>query len=265
MSDVPAGDDFVYVVIRVPKSGSTSLANMMRDTLASAQVFDMPTDAAAHVAYPLVQRLRLARRRLRHLRRLFGTTSMDQAWRTVAARARPGDVVTGHIRFGDAVLPGFVERNISLVREPVARALSQYNYSREGFAKRGGLQRFLHRGPLQAASRYDFSGYLSYLDEHRAAYGDVAVRYVCGDTPMGDPLAFIRRHYFHIGTLENLDTCLGSLGRKLGVTVAARRDNVTTRQDATGLRATDRPVFERVFGGDIALYEAVRKLEAEGG
>lgn len=261
--DSTAARPFVYVVIRVPKSGSTSLSNMVRDALPDARSFDMPTDAAAHAGYPLSDRWRLARRRLRHLRRHFGTWSMADAWAQVARQARAGDIVTGHIRHGDAVLPGFTQLPITLVRDPVGRVLSQYNYSRQGFAKRNPVQRFLNRGVLMAAARYDFSGFLAYLDEHRAAYGNATARYVLGAARADDVAGFIRANYFHIGTLERLEGFRAGLGRKLGRPVAERRDNVTERVDATALAAADRPVFERVFGQDMAIWEAVRRIEAE--
>jgi len=254
---------FVYVVIRVPKSGSTSLANMMRDGLRGATVYDMPTPAEAQYGRPLIEQFRFARNRLRMLRRLHGTYSMATAWRRIAEQARSGDVVTGHIRFGDADLPGLELKHITLVRDPVARVLSDYNYARLGFQKRHVVRRLYHRGPVMAAGLYDFSGYLAYLDERRGEYGDITARYVYGRASVSDPQAFIRTNYFHIGTTERLSLFLLGLGRKLGVPVAMRRDNITARQEVTAIAAADRPVFERVFGRDIAIYEAVRSLEAE--
>ena len=254
-------DNFVYVVIRIPKSGSTSLANMVGETLSNATVYEMPLDPAAYLGRSLLERWRFTRSRLQNLHRRYGTFSMPTAWQRVAMRVRPGDVITGHIRFGDPILPSLTQRYITLLRDPVARTLSAYNYSRLNFQSRPAWRQYYRLGPDRAAGRYDFSGYLSYLDEHRALYGDLTWRFVCGDTVVDDPLTFVRDRYFHIGTIERLEPFLRGLGEKLGVPVAMRRDNVTAHREATALKAADRPVFERVFSRDIAIYDAVRALD----
>jgi hypothetical protein len=254
----------LYIVIRVPKSGSTSLANMLRAALPDARVFSMPTDPAAHAHMPALERLRLARNRARALWRNYRALSLDAAWRKIAAEARAGDIVTGHLRHGDARLPGHALRHITLVRDPLARLLSQYNYSREGFARRGALRRWYHQGQVQAAARHDFSGYLAWLEDHRDAYADQAARFVYGDATVNDPIAFLRAHYFHIGRVENLDAFRAGLAARLGTSVPARHDNTSARRDATALAAADRPRFERLCARDLALYEAVRALEREG-
>lgn len=235
---------------------------MLRDGLPDARSFDMPTPPSAHVAYPLIERLRLARRRKRLLWRNFQTLSLDRAWQDVAERARAGDIVTGHIRFGDPMLPGWRLNYITCVRDPVARVLSDYNYARLGYQKRGFLRRLYHHGQLMAAGRYDFSGYLAFLDDHRDEMGDRIAGYVMGSHIHSDPAAFIRDNYFHIGVLERLDQFCTGLGDKLNTRIVLRHDNKTERNAETMLRAADRPIFERVFARDIAVYEAVRALPA---
>lgn len=49
---------------------------------------------------------------------------------------------------------------------------------------------------------------------------------------------------------------------KLGTPVSMRRDNITPRKEATALSVSNRPIFKRVFGCDVILYNAVRALEA---
>jgi len=211
----------------------------------------------------MIERMRKARNRVRMLRHEYGAFSTATAWQRINSRLQSGDVVTGHIRFGDPILPDVDLKYITLVREPVARVLSHYNYTRFGFNNRHFYQKLYHWGADRVAACRDFSGYLSWLDEHRAVFGDLITRYVCGNEQVEDPLAFLRANYFHIGTMENMDLFLRRLSEKLGVTMLMRHDNIMPQKEATFLRASDRPIFERVFARDIEVYEAARQLETD--
>ncbi|MSO90434.1 MAG: hypothetical protein EXR01_02425 [Acetobacteraceae bacterium] len=75
-----------------------------------------------------------------------------------------------------------------------------------------------------AAGQHDFFGYLTFQNEYRATYGNVAARYVFGGVKVGAPLAFIRKHCFYIGSIERLDLLLHAPGGEFGTRLNMRRD-----------------------------------------
>jgi hypothetical protein len=247
----------VYVLVRVPKAGSTSLLTMIRDGLPNAHQFGLPYLPGPADPLPLGERLRAARSRVRTLLRRYSALSMSQAWRYIDGHARDGDLVSGHIHYGDPVLPSLRLNYITLLREPLARALSEYNYIRSGYLKRNRLQRAYMHGRIRAAGTYSFPGYLAYLDEHTAGNANTMSAFALGPQPVSDPLAFLQTNYFHFGVLEHFDMFAAELSRKLGAAMQPRQANVTARREAHALSSADRPVFERIYGRDIALYDAV--------
>ena len=253
---MPSARPSVYVFVRLPKTGGTSLSQMILDSRPGATLFGMPASPDPDNPPPPIERLRAARSRTRVLLRRYRTVSLAKAWKHVDAHARDGDLVFGHLRFGDPVLPNLHVNYFTLLREPLARILSDYNYSRHGIGERNVIQRAYVRGRLKAAVKYSFSGYLSYLDEHTLGNANVMAGFVYGREKPSDPLAFLRANYFHFGVLEQFERFTDELGRKMGATIATRRDNVTPRREATAISSADRPVFERICGRDIALYEA---------
>jgi hypothetical protein len=187
----------------------------------------------------------------------YRALTLAQAWRYIDAHASDGDLISGHIRYGDPALPSFRLDYITLLRDPVAHALSTYNYSRLGYQKRNALRRAYVRGHLKAAGTYSFSGYLSYLNERTRGDANLMWTFAIGDRAISDPLAFLQANYFHFGVLEHFDLFTAVLGRKFGVQVLPRKLNATRWKEADSLAAADKPLFERLFSKDIALYQAV--------
>ena len=194
---------------------------------------------------------------MRTLLRGCRALTFAQAWKYIDNHASDGDLISGHIRYGDPVLPTFRLNYITLLRDPVARVLSNYNYSRLGYQKRNALRRSYVGGHVRAAGTYSFSGYLSYLDESTGGDANIMWAFSFGDETVSDPLAFLQANYFHLGVLEHFDLFATDLGRKLGVQLLPRKSNITPQRTANALTMADRRLFERLFSRDIVLYEAV--------
>jgi len=247
----------VYVLVRIPKTGSSSLTAVVRDCLPEARHFPMPYSPHPSDARPRGERLRATRSRVRTLIGGYGALTFAQAWRYIDIHAGDGDLISGHVRYGDPVLPRFRLNYITLLRNPLAHALSIYNYSRLGYQKRNALRRTYVGGHLKAAGTYSFSGYLSYLDERTHGGANPMWAFAIGDRAVSDPLAFLETNYFHFGVVEHFDLFTAELGRKLRKQVRPRKLNVTPHREADALTTADKPLFERLFGRDIALYQAV--------
>lgn len=246
----------VYVLVRIPKTGSTSCLSMMQKALPDARTFSLPKhDAAEDESWS--ERPRAARNRVRNLFRDYGVLTFSKAWQYIDCHARDGDMVAGHIRYSDPVLPNLQLRYVTLLRDPLERTLSEYNYARVGYQKRNFAQRAYQFGRLGVAGTRSFSDYLSYLDEHTNGDANLLSAYTFGKQQPADPLGFLCANYFHFGVLERFALFAAGLSRKLGVTVHTEKKNVTPRREAHALNRVDRPLFERICSRDIALYEAV--------
>ena len=246
----------VYVLVRIPKTGSSSLTGVVRDSLPNARHFGMPHSPHPSDGRPWGERLRATRSRVRTLAERYRAVTFAQAWRHVEAHASDGDLISGHIRYGDPALPSFQLNYITLLRDPLGRALSNYNYCRLGYQKRNALRRGYVGGDVRAAGRYSFSGYISYLAERTRGDANVMWAFSIGDREVADPLDFLRANYFHFGVVEHFDLFAAGLGRKLGVQARPRKLNVTPQRVADALPAADKRLFERLFSRDIALYHA---------
>jgi hypothetical protein len=252
----------LYVLVRVPKSGTTSLVSMMGAALPAARFFYMPKLMRSDEGPSRIEKLRAMRSRGRRFWKLFRTLPEDTAWRRLAAEARDGDVVSGHFPYGAVRVPGAELRHITLLRDPLARLLSEYHYTRAGIERRGPLHRLTRRGSLAEAALGSFSDYLAFLDEHSALYANIATRYVTGSPGVDDPVAFLERSYFHFGALERLDLFTAALSAKLGSAVAAAHERPTSNKAPVELSSADRAIFERLFEQDIRMHrDLIRHLD----
>jgi hypothetical protein len=256
-------DKCAYVLVRVPKSGSTSLQRMVSSVLPDASVFDAPETArTVSRGVTFYERIRNARRRWRHFMGERGAWSEAGFWRAVNAQARDGDVVAGHICYGEPQLPDFELRYITLLRDPRERILSNYNYDRVGYLKRSALRRSYATGQLKASGG-SFLDYLHYLADADRRAIQPAVLYVQGDAdPSMDPFEFLNSRYFHFGVLDRMDLFARGLGEKLGRPVEAEWKNRTPERKHEALSAEEARLIEQVFPQDLELYEKARDFVA---
>jgi hypothetical protein len=248
--------DFVCVCIRVPKSGSSSLGHALDATFADRRAFFLPDTLDLDGRYSGFQRWRFRRSRGRALKARYGDPRIETALSVINGEARPGDLVTGgHIDFG------FARANltapvkiITLLREPAARCVSEYNYARANHLRRDVFKRFDSKGLAKAAGRYNLVGYLDYLLERREAYGDLASRYLGWDG--AEPLkAFHERCVFHAGVLEETRAFAFGLSEKLGRPVDLPWANSTLTDRFEGADAEALSRIEQLYPRDLELYE----------
>jgi len=251
--------DFVCVCVRVPKSGSSSLGHALDAAFAGKRAFFLPDTLDLDGRYSGFQRWRFRRARRRALKTRYGDPTMEHALGVINAEARPGDLVTGgHIDFG------FARANltaplkiITLLREPAARCVSEYNYARANHLRRDIFKRMDSKALAKAAGRYSLVGYLDYLLERREAYGDLASRYLGWDGV--EPLkAFHDRSVFHAGVLEETGAFAFGLSEKLGRPVELPWANSTLTDSFEGAGAEARARIEQLYPRDFELYEYQR-------
>ena len=144
---------------------------------------------------------------------------------------------------------------ITLLREPVARAQSEYEYMRCAYARKAWTNRFDASVLHKRAGRLDFDSYLDFLFAHRAIYGDIASRYL-GWNGIDDLSEFFARNVFQCGVLERSDVFASGLSEKLGRAFALPIVNRATgeRPEITIRR---RALLEQIYARDATLYDWV--------
>lgn len=249
--------DAVFLCVRIPKSGSESLRHGLAATFADRRIFYLPDTLDPDSQVSRLHRLRFYRSRFRNLFRHYRTFAIADAFGCISRDAKPGDLVMGgHIDF--ATVAREIARPlqiITLLREPLARARSEYDYMRRGYLKKPPLSRFDASVLHKAAGRYDFDSYLDYLLAHRAVYGDVACRYL-GWNGDEDLARFFAANVFHCGVLERSAEFEQGLSEKLGLAFALPHENRVAVERPTLTRAQGARL-EAVYPRDCELYDWV--------
>jgi hypothetical protein len=243
----------------VPKSGSASLMAGLTDAFAGRQIFYLPNTLDPDSRVSPLQKLRFLRARFRNLHRHYRRVRMRSVWAHINNMAAPGDLLMGgHADFRTVethiTLPLKI---ITLLREPLARARSEYDYMRRGQLRKPPLRRFDSSVLHKAAGRYDFDSYLDYLFDRRAFYGDIACQYLGwnGGEEISD---FFARRVFHCGVLERSAEFAEGLAGKLDRPFSLPHEN---REPASRpeITAQQRARLEQIYARDLVLYDWVAR------
>jgi hypothetical protein len=247
----------LFLCVRVPKSGSASLMRGLAAAFAGRRIFYVPNTLDPDSKVSRLQKLRFLRARFRNLHRNYQTISIRSVWSRIDREAAAGDLLMGGHADFRTVHAHITQplKIITLLREPVARARSEYDYMRRGQLRKPPLRRFDSSVLHKAAGRYDFDSYLDYLFDLRHIYGDIACRYL-GLNRDEDFSRFFARHVFHCGVLELSQEFAAGLGEKLGRPFSLPHENREPAQRPE-ITAAQRAKLEQIYRGDMRLYEWV--------
>jgi hypothetical protein len=248
--------DHLCLCVRVPKSGSSSLSRLLASAFAGRRIFLLPNTLDLDGRVSCFQRLRFWRTRWRNLNKLYGTFDADKVFELINTQSEAGDLIDGgHVDFGSVQRK--IKRPLKLItilRNPYTRARSEYNYARQTFRKKGLFGK-VDAGLLpKVAARNSFLGYLDFLHDHRAIYGDVASSYL-GWTREEPLNSFDDRAVFHCGVLEKADQFTDGLAIKLGIRVEFPHIHRTVEVDVKTIGARERALIEAIYPRDFELYE----------
>ena len=248
--------DFLCVCIRVPKSGSTSLAKMLNEAFAGRQTFYVPHTLNLDAAISRFQEARFARTRSRNLMKRYRTFSLEKAFEIIASRAANGDLINGgHIDFPS--VRNNIRRKakiITLLREPAARCRSEYEYCRNAYLKSSHLRRIDISARCKAAAKYSFDGFLDFLLEWREGYGNVASNFVGWDGEQ-DLQAFHEENVFHSGALEESEKFENGLSEKMRLHVRMPHDNYGQSDESYVITRAQKAKIEAIYPRDYQLHE----------
>lgn len=259
-----ANSGAIIVVIRTPKSASSSLAAIVEEALPSGRRFMLPNTLDIEGAISGLQQLRHIRHAARVNYRWHRRLRIERVFDRINIEAHPGDFLTGgHIDF-DTCRRKLTKpvKFITLVRNPIDRSLSEYAYARAGHGRKNSLAKWDSSLVAKAAARYSFEGYLDFLTDHRAAFGDIACRYV-GVRAGEDIATHFAAYAFHFGTVDRLPAFVRGLSEKTGHDVQLRHLNPTLAPAQVTLRQAEHRKIEKLYAGDFELYDWCRAHEPQ--
>ena len=251
------------LVVRIPKSASTTLAALALQALPDARRFLVPNTLDLDGELSAWQRLRHWRHAAGHNARGHGTLRQSQAFTRISKTIEPGDlIIGGHADFDTcrrALGPAL--KFVTVVRNPTTRVISEYTYARAGHKRKRWLSRFDASLVAKAAARYDFESYLDFLRDRSDVYADIASRYI-GLKPGVEIAAHLAANAFHIGTVDNMTLFAREFGRKTGVAVGTQHLNPTVRKVDHLPTPRERTLIEQLYARDFELYEECLQREA---
>lgn len=249
---------YLYVLVRVRKSGSQSLVKMMTSALLQQKLYAMPPVAPlSDLGVGLMEDFRRIRRTRKRLWKLFRCLNWEDSWQHIDTHAKSGDIVSGHMMYGVSKLPGWDLRYITLMRDPVDRLYSEYRYCRQSYYQRPLWRRTYLSARLKVAGKGEFSNYVSYLHSMKQQFANPLVGYITGEVDISSPYEFLREHYFHYGTLERLEGFAEGLSAKLGLPVGTVWKNQTRGQADVSSVSYDEAQLNELIGRDLELYRLV--------
>ena len=249
------GDDAAILVVRVPKSGSTSLSLMAEQAFAGRRFHYVPDTLRREADFSWWQALRHRRSQTRNLLKRYKVTTLTAALAKVGKTIQPGDVLAGgHSDFATiaAHLPLPV-RFLTILREPGARALSDYNYARRNYLRRRPWQRFDSHIVAKIAGRYDFEGFLSFQLEHAPHFRDIACAFI-GLAADADLETHLACSLWEWGVLDKGEILAERVSARVGRRVSLPRENVTAGTGEAAITAAQRRLIERLYARDLELY-----------
>ena len=264
MSNSAAAQAPLYAIIRVPKSGSQSLRTWAVQAFPDAKQFRIPNTLHLDGAFGVLQRLRHTRHVLRHSISWYGSPkTLAGICEMIDRTAPPGSILTGghfdfptlHANFKQPV------KIVSLLRDPVRRALAEYNYLRDGYSRKFSLWQLSAGALASTAGRYSFAGFVDFLMENRKVYGNIACRYLGVENP-----AAIRQHFadhvYHVGCVEDPQRFAAAFKKKTGRDVPLGHENRTKKITIDTVPQAERAKLEQLYEHDYSLYEYCRTAEA---
>lgn len=247
----------VYIIIRIPKSGSRSLENSTIDALAPANVFKVPGLSNWDAQTSFVEKLRATRKKYRRIWNSYHTLSTESMWGKINEKIADGDVVSGHVHYGTLNLIDSVPKYITIIRNPVDQFKSEYKWVNHGYNKRNVFQKIYHRGRLHAASR-SMDYYLDFLLDQETEYSNPATLFVSGSASHPDPFQHLINNYWLFGVLDRADIFANDFSLKTGKPYSLDHLNQSPSNLQIALSPSQNKKFERLYHSDIELYDKTK-------
>lgn len=250
----------VYVLIRVPKCGSSSLRKMFSKALpnSSSYYISNANHELLNESNPsIIEGLRVKKNHFKSLWKRHRVLSSKSLWKKTNQNLKDDDIIHGHLTFDSLKLKNTEGKIISIIRNPYDRLLSDYNYSRNSYFKKNYLSKNI-RNKLYFAGNYSFEGYISYLQEQKPISGRIISRFIIGKGKINNPIEFIKQNYFSIGLLEKMDLFIDDFYMKTGLILPKRNENVTLNREIKEISQSQKNAISKFCDEDIFLYNQIK-------
>ena len=254
----------VYIVIRVPKCGSTSLARMFAKALPDSKEYYISSAnlVLAHEEnekIPSLEKFRILKNTTRSIWKKHRCLSFDAVWDKTNRTIKDNDIIHGHLTIDSIELKNIDKRLVSVIRDPYDRMLSDYNYFRNSFYKKNFIsQKYKNRQYI--AGNYDLEGYISYLAENQPLFGRYISRFIIGKEKVDNPIEYIQSNYFAFGVLERMDLFIDDFYKKSGIKLTQQKANITKSKKVNQLSDSQRNAISKFCEEDIDLYKTISSL-----
>jgi len=243
----------VYAIIRIPKSGSSSLEISIKDALRPVNLFKVPMLNNPDASISLIENIRTYKKKTSRLWKNFRVLSESAMWEKIQQNLLDGDIISGHMAYGSLRLQDVNIKYITIIRDPLDRFISEYKWIRHGYEKRWPTQKFYHFGrPAASAKSMDY--YLDFLREHEHVYSNPATRYICGTHSHTEPFNHLSKNYWHYGILEKSVEFATLFESKTGIKFSLGHANHSPSPSTIKLTAAQTTKFEQLHNIDINLY-----------
>jgi len=258
MSDEPT-----YLFIRVPKCASTAL----REALLTAYPTHKNLKFRSPVRYSWSQGLygnaRLFKKEKRMLWNNFSVFSYSAMWQKLPTVTQGGAILSGHIKYAELKLDMNKVRLVTLLRHPVDRLISEYNYSRASFHNKRLSSKLLYTNERSHAGEGSLSDYVAYLEANTQSKNSFQLDYLVDPTWRGDPVDFLDKHYFCYGVVEDLNGFRRDFEGKAGTTLDLKSLNRSSGENRESISTSLRNRIERLCAKDMVFYQCVVARLAE--
>jgi hypothetical protein len=252
----------IYVVIRVPKCGSSSLSEMFINAFPKSNQFsisssnyDLMNEDGNKISS--IEKLRILKNSYKRNMKNYKRLTFKSVWEKTNKSIMCGDIVHGHFTIDSIKLKNINKRLITLIRNPYERILSDYNYSRNSYANKNfSLKKFNKR--LYASKNYSLEGYISYLKETQPMWGRQISRYVIGKESASNNLEFMNKHYFAYGLLDKIEIFIEDFYKKTNVRLRNNKVNITKNKMKVNLSESEKLVISKFCEEDIELYNELK-------
>lgn len=255
------------ILVRIPKSGSTSVSLMVRGPFPVERTLAMGPSINPDAALSPLQNFRIGLKTLKKRTKKYRAITVAQMQRAIQAREQDLDLITGHIHYGFVKLKIKAPKHITVLRDPFSRAQSDYFYAKERMVKKTG-RNYYQSKRLKIAATQNFESYLSFLVEHEKIYGNMASRFIIGESDFKTAFDCLENGFYHYGLLEDLPQFIEGLSEKTGLSgfeaVHARKSSKP--QERVPVSQAERRLIERLYEADLECYERARtKLQSRAG
>lgn len=241
--------------VRIPKSGSTSLARAIR-SLKDINFLYVGTRKKRESFDSSFQYYRFLRTQLKNNYMKHGRFKTADINKLIRHRAKNGDVLIGG-HFEIDYIKSHISRDVkivTLIRNPVSRCISEYVYTRKGYLNKPAVLKWDSSRLGRVAGTGDFDKYLNFLLEQKDIYGNISSRYVGWD-PSQNIKNFAEANILCWNRLERQDKFEADLSNLFNQQIMLDEFNKTKSSSIITPTRYQTSLIEKIYDFDMQLYE----------